>query len=363
MLGGVDGAIRAWIEGLTVAALHIANRVKPAPVIVVKRGVQDDDQSWIILQIKSGSELPLGRISSNGAVLKIEPSAAERMLKGADLRFLVPDGWIIERMLNPVPAKSRPFLDAYIRQQIERVTPWRAQDCLYEARVKTAAENAERLEVTVAVLLRRLAEGILAPFLKAGVRSVRIEPEQSGLETVVTLEHLDKARRARMRSFVGFGVTTLVMGFVVAFGVAAWHEAGQEARIGELDGINAARRQQVAAITTRMATQGADSKQFPAPILPPIADSLERLSALLPDYAYLNSLTYEDGHLRISGISREDVAALIPLIERSGTFADAVFYAPTTRLEDQTGNRFFIEMRVMGTTDASQVSIVEGGKP
>ena len=70
--------------------------------------------------------------------------------------------------------------------------------------------------------------------------------------------------------------------------------------------------------------------------------ALEALSKILPDQTYVTELRVEGNKLRLTGITR-DAPALIELIEQSGRFTRATFFAPTTRSSSDTGDRFHIE--------------------
>src|SRR5262249_52957919 len=73
---------------------------------------------------------------------------------------------------------------------------------------------------------------------------------------------------------------------------------------------------------------------------------LDELSSILPDGTYLTDLTFEAGRLRITGVSN-NAAELVPIIEGSGKFKNAAFYAPTTRQNDGSNDRFSIETTVL----------------
>jgi general secretion pathway protein L len=57
---------------------------------------------------------------------------------------------------------------------------------------------------------------------------------------------------------------------------------------------------------------------------------LETLSKILPDNTYLTELRVEGNKLRLTGITH-DAPSLIGLIEQSGRFTRASFFAPTKR--------------------------------
>ena len=71
---------------------------------------------------------------------------------------------------------------------------------------------------------------------------------------------------------------------------------------------------------------------------------LEALSKTLPDDAHLTDLRIEGDKVQIIGMAN-NAPALIPLIEQSGSFAKATFFAPTVR-GPNGGDNFHIEAQI-----------------
>jgi general secretion pathway protein L len=69
---------------------------------------------------------------------------------------------------------------------------------------------------------------------------------------------------------------------------------------------------------------------------------LETLSKILPDHTYVTELRVEGNKLHLTGITH-DAPSLIGLIEQSGRFTRATFFAPTTRSASDSGDLFHIE--------------------
>ena len=74
-------------------------------------------------------------------------------------------------------------------------------------------------------------------------------------------------------------------------------------------------------------------------------DDSRALSQVLPDHTYVTEMRVEGDKLRLVGVTR-DAPSLIGLIERSGRFTRATFFAPTTRSPTDPGERFHIEAQI-----------------
>jgi general secretion pathway protein L len=74
--------------------------------------------------------------------------------------------------------------------------------------------------------------------------------------------------------------------------------------------------------------------------------ALEALAQALPDDTWLSEVRIAEGRIRLIGVSHS-VAELVPLIQASQAFAEATFFAPTTRLPEGEGDRFHLEARLL----------------
>ena len=152
--------------------------------------------------------------------------------------------------------------------------------------------------------------------------------------------------------------------------MVAWTAFANFTIAADLDGLDQAIAERRAIMKRSGMSGGAHSHDFEARkrSAPVVVDVLDKLSSVLPDNTYLTDLSLEAGQLRISGISA-DAAGLVPLLEGSGYFKNASFYAPTTRLAGTT-DRFSIEALVVprrgrrneyGATTLNRQSIVAIG--
>jgi general secretion pathway protein L len=72
---------------------------------------------------------------------------------------------------------------------------------------------------------------------------------------------------------------------------------------------------------------------------------LEAVSRAVPDTTYVTELRIEGDKVQVVGLT-QDAPPLIRLMEQSPQFSRATFFAPTTRDQNEAGDRFHIEAHI-----------------
>ncbi len=355
MFETLERGLSSWIAGLSDGVADAIDAVRPPAKVAGRR---DEQGNWRLLRESPGdpAPTPIARIGAADAVGLPEPVRAA--LKDADIVIDLPPDWVFRRTLDPVPAKTAAFLDVFVRHHIERVTPWRAGDTWYTVVTTPLAADPSKISVEILVVARSLLTAVVAPVMAANPRRLRLTaPAVDGgpvADIDIPLGSGTAARGAKIRRAVGATVAVVVIALLAGFSGASWYQSALDSQLDDLDQDIARRQAFLASARARLARPAGDlsaPERLRAETVP-VVDLIETLSAVLPDQVYLTDLSFEAGHIRITGIAR-DIAGLIPLIERSGRFAEVAFFAPTTRLPNQVGDRFFIEMRVRNGGDAS----------
>src|SRR5262249_29170652 len=149
----IGAFLRRWIEVLTVTyfAWREAWRARQSLMIACENG------RFIVRRSRQDprSEQP-DALEENLAVLAAGapiPAKVTRAASGSFVVFQLPDDMVVVRRIA-VPAQAREFLQGIIRNQIERLSPWHADQVVYGFAADVDEEDAATLDVRVFIALR-----------------------------------------------------------------------------------------------------------------------------------------------------------------------------------------------------------------
>lgn len=288
------------------------------------------------------------------------PDSVLARTRGGIIEIVVPEPAILQRQLDVLPAESLPYVENVILHQLDRIFPWRAADILHSTLVEKRADG--KLDVSVRATVRSAIAPALAAAEACGAVEIFVCGSDSGEENV------DKARAAsilaavgsekrnkldRARLVAGYAVVALLALAATVIGWTMFAGWSLSADVAALDQQIADRRAILKRLTDATGAgqnRGLEARKRLAPVAVVV---LDELSVVLPDNTYLTDLGLEAGHLRVTGISA-NAAELVPLLEGSGHFKNATFYAPTTRLAGGANDRFSIEATVVPQPPVAQ---------
>ncbi len=330
------------MEGLVEALLWVVDRARRAAPVRIDLG----GGSATVL---GAGGAPLGGLTPGDGPAAFEPAGLARRLAGAAVDLVVPPNWIARRELDPVALASRPFLDAFVRHQIERVTPWRVGDVHYRISADPLPEDPARLAVAVAVVPKRLVARALAALAPLQPREIRLRAadDPAGARALPLGGGRPRLAAALRRAVLG-GLGAALLGTVGVVGVLEWQAGAVRDDIDEQDRVLDARKA-VLARERRAADPGGEAAAKLRAIeaaRPRAVAVIDALSAALPDSAHLTALSIEGDRVTVAGVSSEP-SALVPALETSGAFASVAFGAATTRAETGGGDRFTLEMKAL----------------
>jgi general secretion pathway protein L len=277
------------------------------------------------------------------------PEKVLEQTRGSLIEIAVPAAAIMQRRLDVLPAESLPYLEQVVQHKVEAMFPWRAADILHATLIDKRADG--QLDVSVRATARSAVVQALAVAEACGAGEILIRGEDedvehpgAGIPAAIGAEKRSRLARAQlMARYAVFGLLALVVCMVGWTTFANWSLSSD---VSTLDDEISNRR----AILRRLSeagdsgqSRGLEARKRTSPIVVVV---LDQLSALLPENTYLTDLSLETGHVRITGVSA-NAAELVPLLEGSGHFKNATFYAPTTRLAGGSTDRFSIEATVV----------------
>lgn len=348
-------AIRAgfsrWLNIVAQALLLLLTRFrKERTVTIVER-----DQDYFALRStdlgkNAYSDDPQLHLDA-GHMAEVFPQI-QASLRDTQVELLVRSDRFIFKPLE-LPARAAEFLDGVVRAQIDRLTPWSADQAAFGFSAPTDAGSG-RIVVTVAAT----AKSILAPIVKAlsglGARSVivrTIAPNESDNNAAITVmeenvAHVLDAQLVRRILFVTLTVSWLI----AALAMIATTIIGSNLQSRQDELARRIAKERAAALTAR--NNPGDPKTLAERALlrrknesPSDVIALEILSQILPDDTYVTEMHIESNKVRLTGVTH-DAPQLIRLIERTRHFSQATFYAPITHSSSNPGDHFSIEARM-----------------
>jgi general secretion pathway protein L len=351
-VGDIEAALAAWTAAAAQALDALAGRMHRRRQV---RIVRDGADLLTFSQLRQ----PNNRPHLRDATLRLADGRPEHALPADWLAAL--QGSIIECHLAPeqvmfrqldFPKQAATFLDGMIRSQIDRLTPWAADDALFGFSPPREAPN-ERLELTLAATSRatvvplvQLADRVGAAALTV---SVGVDGDGAAMPQPISVfavglrsaiaggRDLAKLLRHLLLGFAGAAALALVAGMVIG-----------NVLDGELQDVQARISRQRAALRSNATAGGGSAETLLArrkQSTPSAVLVLDAISKILPDSTYVTDLHIEGDRLQVAGLTR-DSPMLIRLIEQSPQFSRATFYAPTTREANEPGERFHIEAHI-----------------
>jgi general secretion pathway protein L len=342
---GIDAIAKRWLDIL--ARLWLGWRERRRARNWLK--ILQDGERLILRQVGGKEQSFPGLLSPSGDAMPVEIARAAR---GSFVIFELAPDEIISRRLT-VPAQARDLLPGIVRNQIERLSPWRAAQAYYGFDAK-GSSDAGNLDVRVLITPRVTIEEACGRLAALGLQVDAVvagEPSANAANGITLWSRLADAGNdslLRVRWAIG-GILAAMVSITAMLSVWLFVAAAAADAEGDDIGIQIA--------TLQRQAKGSYSPQSIA-LLPPAerawaqkeaslvtAIVVEALSRALPDSAYLTELNIDGSTMRIAGIA-QDAPALIAPLEQSGQFKDVHFYAPTTRGADGVRFIFHIEAHV-----------------
>jgi len=331
-------AISGWMDAVADLAAAMFSRMASPPTVRLVE--QADGEFTVESKSTGGASLPSERVRIVSGQVDHATSAIPTTANLADsqVELILRSDRFLFRPLE-LPNRANEFLPGIVRSQIDRLTPWNATDAAFGWSAPAPAD-AERIVVTIAASALALIKPYTQAITDIGAQSVAVftrlpdpTPDVSPIKVWEQkgrgANQTTRIRRALVTTLAACSIlagTTLALDSILGASLSA-----QKATLAsQISGIRSAG----ALTTARLERRKYDTS--------PTVMVLDALSKILPDETYVTELHFEGNKVRLTGVSR-DAPSLIELIERSGRFTRAAFFAPTTRSASNANDRFHIE--------------------
>jgi general secretion pathway protein L len=350
ILSEANALFDEWIAAVAGAIDSMIGRYAPRPQIVLG----GESAGVLTARLKSAQKGPaLSDVSfrvSNGRPSPPLPADWQAAFRGSRVETELAPAQVLFRPLD-FPKQAADFLDGMIRTQIDRLTPWPAEDAVF-GWSSPSLSGQERIELTLAATskqeiepLVQLAAGLGAQSLTAFAKPPAASDTPEKIEKIKVFDQPLRSGAHRV-----LDTPRTLRAVLLSAGAAAAVALLATAYFG--DSFDSEQQQLMQRISQRRAALRLGSDGGSLGLLakrkqtgPSTVVVLEALSQALPDGTYVTELRIDGDKVQVIGMT-QDAPSLIRLIEKSPQFARATFFAPTTRGQNEPGERFHIEARI-----------------
>jgi general secretion pathway protein L len=303
---------------------------------------------FALFEIAGSRKRLLLRIGSHPSELSGDLSAARRQIerhrREVTLRLGRELG--LRKVLN-LPLAARNYLDELLRLEMDRLSPFGADNVYFAHRILHVDAKASGILVEVQIVPRRIVGRALATAECLGLHTRRLEFADAAAGGGLNLLPRQAAERSRMRWLdwalallaVAFSSVAIAMPLQKHRATAANLERQVAAVANEAED-SLALRQQLDSLTSAV-NFIFDHKK--ATIM--VTGLLAELTRLLPDDVHLVQLHINDGEVRMQGYA-QSASDLIGTLENSPLFSKAEFRSPITTEPHNGRERFQIAVGI-----------------
>jgi len=285
-------------------------------------------------------------------------------LNEAEIVLRLPQHHVLRKVFA-LPAAAGENLDQVVAFEMDRLTPFKAEQVYYQARLLEKNARSDQIDVELVLVLRDKLDDILDRLSAWGLMPEVVDVQPGDDENVdageVRYNLLPQHMRPKRSHWIK--VLNLLLGIMLAllvllsFAMPIWFD--RQWMLALQEQVETAERtaKEVQSLKMDVDRRMHESvfvleKKQQAPIL---IDVLNELSRLIPDETWLTSLQYKDRRIQIQGQS-PSASALIEIIEASPVFQQTRFVSPVTRDRKTKLERFQIATEVVNRGQLDQAT-------
>ena len=289
--------------------------------------------------LRNGSMNELGSVSLNArSNAEVEKSAVRLLRRGGaskkHVTLRLPAGQVLRPRVD-LPVAAAENLREVLAFEMNRHTPFSADDVLFDFRVDGSDAELERLNIELLVARKRDVDAALTVASGMGFSPDRITGPVSGATETNAFNLLPLAKRpnpSRLAPRLVAAMTVLTLA-LAGVAVGLWYERKQEtlasfdARVAELRAMTGETGLLEEKVAHLMAVSGylVEKKRQ----RPQMVEILDEVTRQLPDEHWLISLSARRGTVQLTGYS-SDPSSVLRLLENSDLFSGARFTSPVT---------------------------------
>jgi general secretion pathway protein L len=338
--------LSTWIDDVAAGLTLLGTMLRRSRRIEL---VEQADGSFLVVdmtkQAGERADGPSLRIDESAIADPISPQTRSLLARSTVDVMLAPSHFIFRSL--ELPQGARQFLEGVVRSQIDRLTPWSANEAAFGWSEPTEAGNGQ-IAITVAATARSLVAPIARAAMTARADQVRMATRSGEGQTLVIPVFSQDIGGGiggpGLRRGLVAGLALSGLAFAISLGAWLVAGGGNDARMADLQNRIAGRRSELMNRRGPAAEEALKALQARKWATPSAVMTLEALSKTLPDDSHLTEFRIESGKVQIAG-SATDPPALIRLIEQSRRFSQATFFAPTVR-GPSGGQSFHIEAHI-----------------
>ena len=299
----------------------------------------EGDSARLFLAIGDESE-PLGTLGLVGPdTLPAPVAGGAKELRHRTVLTLPADAVLTRRI--SLPAQVRDTLPQAIRFELDRLSPFQAEQVVYDFAPLPGAKGDTRLRVDLALCRRDRVDGWVGRLRETGSPVDQITWDGAWPKANLLPEAERPRRRQPFLDPIKLLLVLVLALAALALGTPLW----QKARVLEsLDAeVRKARTQAVQVDEARQeleqARRGSTEVLRQKGEQPRMLDLLRELTERIPDDTWVQSLEYQNGEVQVRGESGQ-ATALIALLEEAPGFDGVSFRSPVTQVARTGKERF-----------------------
>jgi general secretion pathway protein L len=302
-----------------------------------------DESAFTLVRRVNGRESLIGRVAADAAGLAEIRRARRRKRGGLDLLLRLPPGSLLEHRFA-IPLAAERDAAQVLRYEIDRVTPFAAEEVVWTWAAERRDRERGRLLVRLSLASRRPLETLIRRLSAAGLSPRCVEAAAAdGSLRHLPLESQVGAGNTLLRSFARVAAMACV---ILAVTAAALPFAFQQERLLRADRAIALLQPRVAeamALRRRILGEAAGADIVGATEAR-VGDALQALAAVtnvLPDNTFLTAFSLAQRNIALTGQS-PDPAGLIAALSADPLIGNPSFSAPVTAAPNGHGSLFSI---------------------